>query len=125
MKGPELWWFFSSLILCAVVATGIVVIIHKRFQVMMVDLCEGEARARFWTLAVEAWFLLSGITASLTWRPEGVEDRQLFMGSINLIKNGLSGMSNAIVLFSVGLVVFVVIRKFKGKEIQEMRKESV
>ena len=124
MKVPELWCFFSSLIFCIVVAAGIVVVIHRRFQAMMVDLCEGEARARFWTLAVEAWFLLSGITASLTWRPEGEEERQLFMGSINLVKNGLSGMSNAIVLFSVGLVVFVVIRKFKGKEVEEMRKET-
>ena len=34
-------------------------------------------------------------------------------------------MSNAIVLFSVGLVVFIVIRKFKGKEIEEMRRETV
>jgi hypothetical protein len=47
------------------------------------------------------------------------------MGGINLIKNGLNGMSNAIVLFSVGLVVFAVIRKFKGKEIEEMRRETV
>lgn len=125
MKGPELWCFFSSLVFCIVVAAGIIAVIHKRFQVMMVDLCEGEARARFWTLAVEAWFLLSGITASLTWRPEGEEDRQLFMGSVNLIKSGLNGMSNAIVLFSVGLVVFIVIRKFKGKEIEEMRRETV
>jgi hypothetical protein len=48
-------------------SAGIVAVIHRQFQAMMVDLCEGEARARFWTLAVEAWFLLSGITASLTW----------------------------------------------------------
>ncbi len=125
MKSPELWCFFSSLVFCIVVAAGIVVVIHKRFQVMMVDLCEGEARARFWTLAVEAWFLLSGLTASLTWRPEGEGDRQLFMGSINLIKIGLNGMSNAIVLFSAGLLIFIVIRKFKGKEIEEMRRETV
>ncbi len=99
------------------------IVIHNRFQVMMVDLCEGEVRARFWTLALEVWFLLSGITASLTWRPEGEGDQQLFIGSINLIKNRLSDMSNAIVLFSAGLVAFIVIRKLKGKEI-EMRRET-
>ena len=124
MDHGELWHFLVSLGLCMGVAITIIVIIHRRFQLMMVDLCEGEARARFWTLAIEAWFFLSGITSSLTWRPDGLEERQLFLSSISLVKGGLEGMSHSIILFSMGLIAFVVIRKFKGKESTDMQKEA-
>ncbi len=123
MNHIELWHFLTGLGFCIFVTILIIMVIHRRFQVIMVDLCEGEARARFWTLAIEAWFFLSGITSSLTWRPDGLEERQLFLSSICLVKAGLNGMSNSIILFSVGLIVFVVIRKFKGKEISELQKE--
>ena len=119
----ELWHFLVSLGFCMFVATAIIAIIHRRFQLMMVDLCEGEARARFWTLAIEAWFFLSSITSSLTWHPNDLEEQQLFLSSICLVKGGLNGMSNSIILFSAGLIVFVIIRKFKGKENAELYKE--
>jgi len=125
MEHSELWHFLASLGFCMFVAVTIISVIHRRFQIMMVDLCEGEARARFWTLAIEAWFFLSSITSSLTWRPEGLEQRQLFLSSICLVKGGLNGMSNSIILFSAGLIAFVVLRKFKGKEMPDMQKEAV
>jgi hypothetical protein len=75
-------------------------------------------------LAIEAWFFLSSITSSLAWRPDGLEERQLFLSSICLVKSGLNGMSNSIILFSAGLIAFVVLRKFKGKEITDMQKEE-
>ncbi len=121
----ELWHFLASLGFCTFVSIAIIAVIHRRFQLMMVDLCEGEIRARFWTLAVEAWFFLSSITSSLTWRPDGLEERQLFLSGICLVKSGLNGMSISIILFFVGLIVFVVIRKFRGKEINDLQKEAV
>jgi hypothetical protein len=124
MGHVELWHFLSSLGFCMFVAIIIITVIHRRFQVMMVDLCEGEARARFWTLAIEAWFFLSSITASLTWRPDGQEERQLFLSSICLVKSGLHGMSNSIMLFSAGLIAFIIIRKFKGKETTDLQREA-
>ena len=124
MSHIELWHFLASLGFCILVAVAIIAVIHRRFQVMMVDLCEGEARARFWTLAIEAWFVLSSITSSLTWRPDGLEERQLFLSSICLVKGGLNGMSNSIILFSAGLIAFVILRKFKGKEITDLQKEA-
>ena len=124
METIELWHFLASLGFCMAIAVTIITVIHRRFQTMMVDLCEGEARARFWTPAIEAWFFLSSITASLTWRPVGLEERQLFLSSICLVKEGLSGMSNSIILFSAGLITFVLIRKFKGKENAEPQKEA-
>ena len=33
-------------------------------------------------------------------------------------------MSNSIILFSVGLIAFIVLRKFKGKEITDLQKEA-
>lgn len=125
MEHGELWHFLASLGLCMGVAASIIFVMHRRFQIMMTDLCEGEARARFWTLTIEAWFFLSGITASLAWRPDGLEPRQLFLSSICLVRGGLNGMSNAILLFSSGLVAFIVLRKFTGREIPDMRKEAV
>jgi hypothetical protein len=124
MSHLELWHFLASLGFCMFVAVMIIAVIHRRFQVMMVDLCEGEARARFWTLAIEAWFVLSSIASSLAWRPNSQEERQLFLSSICLVKSGLNGMSNSIILFSAGLIAFVVLRKFKGKEIKERQKEA-
>ncbi len=124
MGHNELWHFLASLGLCVSIAAAFIAIIHRRFQTMMVDLCEGEARARFWTLAVEAWFFLSGVTSSLAWRPDGLEERQLFLSSIGLVKSGFNGMSNSIILFSAGLIAFVVIRKFNGRESTEPRKEA-
>ena len=120
----ELWHFMTSLGWRMFVAITIVAVIHRRFQIMMADLCEGEARARFRTLAIQAWFFLSGITSSLTWRPDGLEERRLFLSSICLVKSGLNGMSNSIILFSAGLIVSMVIRKFKGNEIAELQKEA-
>jgi hypothetical protein len=124
MGHPELWHFLVSLGFCMLVAIAMIAVIHRRFQVMMVDLCEGESRARFWTLAIEAWFFLSSITASLTWSPNGLEERQLFLSSICLVKGGLNGMSNSIILFSAGLIAFIVIRKIKGKEITDLQREA-
>lgn len=125
MGQGEFWHFSVSLGFCVLVAVSIIAVIHKRFQIMMVGLCEGEARARFWTPAVEAWFFLSSLTASLAWRPEGLDERQLFLSSICLVKGGLNGMSNSIILFSVGLIAFIVIRKIKGPENALFRKETV
>jgi hypothetical protein len=112
----ETGYFLTGLAICSLVVLSIIIIIHRRFYVMMIDLCEGEERARFWTLAVEAWFFLYSIGSALKWSPEGTNDRQLFLAGISQIKNGLTGTSDAIILFSVGLIVFVVIRKFKGRE---------
>ena len=92
---------------------------------MMIDLCEGEERARFWSLAVEAWFALYSISSALKWSPEGTSDRQLFLAGVDQVKNGLNGTSNAIVLFSIGLIVFVIIRKFKGSENASLGRKSV
>lgn len=91
---------------------------------MMIDLCEGEERARFWSLAVETWFALYSISSALKWCPEGTSDRQLFLEGVTQVKNGLNGTSNAIILFSIGLIVFVVIRKFKGSENVILRRKS-
>jgi len=120
----EVGYFLAGLAICAFVVLAIVTIIHRRFSVMMVDLCEGEERARFWTLAVEAWFALYSISSALKWHPEGTSDRQLFLAGVNQVKNGLSGTSTAIILFSAALVIFVIIRKFKGSENDILRRKS-
>ena len=120
----EIGYFLTGLAICSFVVLSIIIIIHKRFSVMMIDLCEGEGRARFWSLAVEAWFALYSISSALKWCPEGTSDRQLFLAGVNQVKNGLNGTSNAIILFSVGLIVFVIIRKFKGTENDILRRKS-
>ena len=116
-------FFLTGVGICFFVVLGIIAIIHKRFSVMMGDLCEGEDRARFWSLAVEAWFFLYSMGSALRWCPEGTSDRQLFLAGVNQVKEGLNGTSNAIILFSVALIVFVMIRivsaairKFRGSE---------
>lgn len=120
----EVGYFMTGLVICSVVVLSIIIIIHKKFYAMMVDLCEGEKRARFWSLAVESWFALYSISSALKWCPEGTSDRQLFLAGINQIKNGLNGTSNAIILFSMGLIVFVLIRKFKGSENDIIRRKN-
>jgi hypothetical protein len=112
----ETGYFSAGLAICSFVVLAIITIIHKRFFVMMVDLCEGEERARFWSIAVEAWFALYSISSALKWCPEGTSERQLFLAGVNQVKDGLNGTSTAIILFSLGLIVFVLIRKFKGSE---------
>jgi len=118
----EIGYFVVGLAICAYVVPAIIAIIHRRFFVMMLDLCEGEERARFWTLAVEAWFALYSISSALNWCPEGTLDRQLFLAGVNQIKNGLHGTSAAII--STGLIVFVVIREFRGNENDILRRKS-
>lgn len=117
-------YFLTGLGICSFVVLSIILIIHKRFYVMMIDLCEGEERARFWSLAVEAWFFLYSIGSALKWAPEGTSDRQLFLAGVTQVKNGLTGTSDAIILFSAGLIVFVVIRKFKGSENDILRRKN-
>lgn len=112
----EIGYFLIGLLFCSVVILSVIFIIHKRFYVMMIDLCEGEDRARFWTVAVEAWFFLFSITSALKWHPSGTTERELFLELIRQIKAGLSGMSYAIILFSAASLLFVIIRKLKGKE---------
>jgi len=120
----EIGYFLTGLAICSFLVLSIIIIIHKRFSVMMIDLCEGEERARFWSLAVEAWFALYSVSSALKWCPEGTSDRQLFLAGVDQVKNGLNGTSNAIILFSTGLIVFVIIRKFKGSENDILRRKS-
>jgi len=120
----EIGYFLTGLAICSFVVLSIIIIIRKRFSVMMIDLCEGEERARFWSLAVEAWFALYSISSALRWCPEGTSDRQLFLAGVNQVKNGLNGTATAIILFSIGLIVFVIIRKFKGTESDILRRKS-
>jgi len=120
----ETGYFMTGLAICSFVVFAIITIIHRRFFIMMVDLCEGEERARFWTLAIEAWFALYSISSALKWCPEGTSERQLFLAGVKQIKDGLNGTSTAIILFSIGLIVFVVIRKFKGSERDNLRRNS-
>ena len=120
----EIRFFLRGLALCACVAVSIIIVIQSRFFVMMADLCEGEERAGFWTLAVEVWFALSSIGSALQWHPEGTAYRQLFLAAVEQVKNGLSGTSIAIVLFSTGLVFFVVFRKFNVSESGILRSKS-
>ena len=120
----ETGYFLLGLLFCFVITLSIIAVIHRRFFEMMVDLCEGEVRARFWSLAVEAWFFLYSMSAAFKWCPEGISERQLFLASINQIKNGLNGTSNAIIMFSVGLLTFVLIRKFRGRESDVLRREA-
>jgi hypothetical protein len=120
----EIGYFLTGLAICSFVVLSIIIIIHKRFSVMMIDLCEGEERARFWSLAVEAWFALYSVSSALKWCPEGTSDRQLFLAGVDQVKNGLNGTSNAIILFSTGLIVFVIIRKFKGSKNDILRRKS-
>ncbi len=121
----ETGYFLLGLLVCFAITVSIIAVIHRRFFEMMVDLCEGEVRARFWSLAVEAWFFLYSMSAALKWRPEGISERQLFLSSITQIKDGLDGTSNAIIMFSVGLLTFVLIRKFKGREKEPLREEKI
>jgi hypothetical protein len=113
----EIHYFLIGLFFCIIIVLTIIFIIHERFYVMMIDLCEGEDRARFWTVAVEAWFFLFSVTSALKWCPDAITDRELFLASIEQIKAGLSDMSYAIILFCAGLLMFVAIRKFKGREV--------
>ena len=107
----ETIYFLSGFLLCMVIALVIIVIIHKKLCVLLSDLCEGESRAQFWAYSVEVWFFLYSISSALRWSPEGLSDRQLFFASIHQIKDGLNGMSTAIVLFSAILIAFVLIKK--------------
>ncbi len=80
----------------------------------MADLCEGEERAGFWSLAVEAWFFLYSVSSALRWHPEGTSERQLFLESVNQVRDALNGTSTALILFSSALLAFVVMRKIRG-----------
>lgn len=120
----ETGYFLLGFLLCVIVTFGIIAIIHKKLFVLLTDLCEGEARAWFWTNAIEVWFFLYSISSALRWCPEGRSDRQLFFANIHQIKDGLKGMSNAIIMLSAGLLVFVLIRKFKGHENNAFRRED-
>jgi len=121
----ELGYFLLGISFCSFIILTVIVIIHKRFRIMMIDLCEGEARANFWTLAVEAWFFIYSVSAALHWRPDGTAERQFFLASICQIKEGLNGMSNSIIMFSVGLLAFVFLRKFRGRDNELLEKEKV
>jgi hypothetical protein len=46
------------------------------------------------------------------------------LGFCMFVKSGLQRMSNSIILFSIGLIAFVVLCKFKGKEITDLQKEA-
>lgn len=117
----EAIYFFSGFFLCIVITLVIIVIIHKKLSMLLADLCEGESRAQFWTYAVEVWFFLYSISSALRWCPEGLSGRQLFFASIQQIKEGLNGMSTAIVLFSAILIAFVLIKKFSRSNNNERR----
>jgi hypothetical protein len=117
----ETVYFLTGFFVCMVITLAIIAIIHKKLSVLLSDLCEGESRAQFWAYAVEVWFFLYSISSALRWRPEGFSERQLFFASIQQIKDGLNGMSIAIVLFSGILIAFVLMRNFTKRDRRERR----
>ena len=120
----EIGCFRAGLGVCASIVLAIITIIHRRFLIMMVDLSEGEEWARFWTLAVAAWFALYSISSTLKCRPEGASERQLLLAGMDQATNGFSGASTAVILFSIGLIVLVVIRKYRGCEDDMLGRKS-
>ena len=120
----ETGYFLFGFTICTLIAVGIIVIIHRKLLVLLTDLCEGEARALFWTYAIEVWFFLYSISSSLRWCPDGDSGRQLFFTSVKQLKDGIHGMSTALITVSVGLLAFVMIRKFTASELKELRRDE-
>lgn len=117
-------YFLSGFALCVLITLIIIVIIHRKLLVLLTDLCEGEARALFWTYAIEVWFFLSSTSSALRWGPDGDSGRQLFFTSVKQLKDGIQGMSTSLIMVSVGLLAFVMIRKFAGREHKELRRDE-
>ena len=118
-------YFLSGFALCALTTLIIIVIIHRKLFVLLTDLCEGEARALFWTYAIEVWFFLYSISSALRWCPDGDSGRQLFFTSVKQLKDGINGMSTALIMVSVGLLAFVMIRKFTGCNNKELGRNDI
>jgi len=119
----QVYFFLSGFALCVLITLIIIVIIHRNLFVLLTDLCEGEARALFWTYAIEVWFFLYSTSSALKWGPLATSGRQLFFSTITQIKEGLNGMSTALIIVSVGLLVFTVIRKITACEHNELRRK--
>jgi len=115
-------YFLSGFALCAIITLIIILIIHRKLFVLLTDLCEFEERALIWTFAIEVWFFLYSTSAALKWGPLVTSDRQLFFSTINQIKEGLNGMWTALIMLSVGLLVFIMIRKVSGREHEAPRR---
>ena len=121
----ETGYFLFGFTICTLIAVGIIVIIHRKLLILLTDLCEGEARALFWTYAIEVWFFLYSISSALRWCPDGDSGRQLFFTSVKQLKDGINGMSTALIMVSVGLLAFVMIRKFTGCNNKELGRNDI
>jgi len=121
----ETGYFLTGLLLCTVVILGIIAIVHRKLFLLLTDLCKRESRAFFWTYAIEVWFFLYSISSALRWCPDGTSDRVLFFTTIKQIKDGLSGTSTALMMFSAGLLAFVLIRTFTATEKSDLSKEEI
>ena len=117
-------YFLSGFALCVLITLIIVVIIHRKLFVLLTDLCEGESRALFWTSSIEVWFFLYSTSSAMRWISEGTSHNELFFITVQQLKYGFSGMSTAIIMVSVGLLIFTVIRKFTGYEHKELRRNN-
>ena len=106
-------YFLSGFTLCALITLIIILIIHRKLFVLLTDLCEGESRALFWTSAIEVWFFLYSTSSAMRWISEGTCHNKLFFITVQQLKYGFSGMSTALIMISVGLLVFTVIGKFQ------------
>jgi len=116
-------YFLSGFALCALITLSIIVIIHRKLFILLTDLCEGEARALFWTYAIEVWFFLYSTSAALRWSSDGTSHNELFFITVQQLKDGFSGMSTALIMVSVGLLVFTVFRKITVCEEKELRRK--
>jgi len=121
----ETGYFLTGLLLCTVVILGIITIIHRKLFLLLTDLCKGESRASFWAYAIEVWFFLYSLSSALRWCPDGTSARELFFTTIKQIKDGLSGMSTALIMFSAGLLAFVLIRTLASPGKSDLSKEEI
>ena len=125
MNMIEQAYFLSGFALCVIITLTIILIIHRKLFVLLTDLCEGEARALFWTSAIEVWFFLYSTSSAMQWISEETSHNDLFFVTVQQLKYGFSGMSTAIVMVSIGLLVFTVIRKITAYENKDLRRNNI
>jgi len=110
--------FASATLLATLVAVGICVLFRRALVALLTEVCEGEARGRFWALFGNSCVVLTTLFTSIFFVPIDEKTAETPTAMLNVfvstLRGGLFGLLAT--LGVLGLVLIVAIAAFNARQ---------
>jgi hypothetical protein len=115
--------FAASTGLVTLIALAICLLLRRTLGTLLVELCEGEVRGRFWTLFGQACVVLTTFFTAVVFAPRSAPTTdapiELFSIFVSALRGGVFGLLFALAI--LGVVVLFSIAAFNARQRRSAR----